>query len=165
MPGVVRSANGAPGGMLLKPVEKVWVKAARGGAASGKESLPFAMKSAVEIGAIIFRLAAGVVDGVGCVTGAMGVGTRSAVGSIAATVVAGTAGIADGFGVPGRGSEDRVLGQWDCACSCGRLTDVWQEPSAFHTKLEQRICNLHERFSEVHLLKFKKTISATHIAG
>lgn len=73
MSGVVRSANAAPGGMLLKPVLKVWVKAARGGAASGKESLPLAMKRAVEMGAIIF-LEVGT-DAVGRV------GTRSAGGA------------------------------------------------------------------------------------
>jgi hypothetical protein len=69
--GVVRSAKGVPGGIFEKPVEKVCVNAASGGAASGKESLPLAMKRAVEIGAMILR---------DWETGAVGrVGTRSAV--------------------------------------------------------------------------------------
>ena len=69
--GVVRSAKGVPGGMLEKPVEKVWVNAARGGAASGNESLPLAMKRAVEMGAIIFVFTGEEVEG-------SVVGTRSA---------------------------------------------------------------------------------------
>jgi len=50
---VVRSAYGVPEGMLLNGVDIVWVIAASGGAASGKECEPFARKSAVEMGAMI----------------------------------------------------------------------------------------------------------------
>lgn len=73
--GVVRSAKGVPGGILEKPVEKVCVNAASGGAASGKESEPFAMKRAVEMGAIIFVFGGG---GKVVVVGMGSVGTRSA---------------------------------------------------------------------------------------
>lgn len=100
--GVVRSAYGVPGGMLLKPVEKVWVNAARGGAASGKESEPLAMKRAVEMGAMSLVFWGGVVvarrDVVVGVARAGGAGGASAEAAFASGKSVGSEGIGMGCG-------------------------------------------------------------------
>jgi hypothetical protein len=98
--------------MFENPVEKVWVNAARGGAASGKESEPFAMKSAVEMGAIILVLvliAGGRMEGiVARISSVVGV----AVGSV--DVVAGVkeagggGGAVVGMAAPGSGSGEMI---------------------------------------------------------
>lgn len=101
--------------MLLKGVEIVWVIAARGGAASGKEWEPFARKRAVETVAMIF---------VGGFTEEEA-GAVVVVSSVHAVVEAGGAGRGDaGEEIPfGIGSEGMLVVVWD---SNGQyeLTDV-----------------------------------------